>query len=166
VKQVHGPLWFVPSSTKEGGYLVNVEAGRCQCPDHTGQGVKCKHLHAVELVRDGQAAQVALTLPASPAKARPMPRGDLTAEEIACVRAAMRFLAKRAGGWEPLAKAIRAKAGNLMRQTKQRTPTAGLAVRLARFAGVPVDDLLAGRFPPSGACPHCGHTPPTALPAQ
>jgi predicted nucleic acid-binding Zn finger protein len=55
IKRVDATLWFVPSSAKEGGYLVNVETGRCPCPDHVEQKTKCKHIHAVELVRDGQA---------------------------------------------------------------------------------------------------------------
>lgn len=157
VKQVHGPLWFVPSSTKEGGYLVNLDAGRCQCPDHTGQGAKCKHLHAVELVRDGQAQQVALTLPAAP-KAPKLPRGDMTAEESVNVRAALRFLARRSGGWDALARAIRGNSATL-KSMQRRPPTAGVAIRLARFAAVPVDDLLTGRFPAPGTCPHCGRAP-------
>ena len=28
---------------------------------------------------------------------------------------------------------------------------------LARLAEVGVDELLAGRFPPAGTCPYCGH---------
>jgi hypothetical protein len=33
---------------------------------------------------------------------------------------------------------------------------ADLAVRVARFARVGVDDVLSGRFPDKDACPHCG----------
>lgn len=161
VKQIDGPLWFCPSD-KGGGYLVNVEAGRCSCPDHMGQKTRCKHIVAVELVRDGQAPQVALTLPAAPAKVRPMPRGDLTADEQANVRAAMRFMRKRSGGWAALAKALRCTDSVLVRVAGGKLVSAGLAVRLARFAGVPVDDVLSGRFPVPGACPHCGRGPESA----
>ena len=31
-----------------------------------------------------------------------------------------------------------------------------IAFRVARLAKVGVDDVLAGRFPPPGTCPHCG----------
>ena len=167
IKRVDGPLWFIPSATKDGGYLVNVEAGRCGCADHTGQRVRCKHLIAAELVRDGQAPQVALTLPAAPAKARPMPRGDLTVEEQEHTRAALRFMRARLGSWDRLAKMLRVGVGPLKHIAKLPV-SAGLAVRAARFAGVPVDDVLSGRFPVPGTCPHCGRGPepsPSALPS-
>ena len=32
-----------------------------------------------------------------------------------------------------------------------------LVVRVARFASVGVDDVLTGKYPPPGTCPHCGH---------
>lgn len=32
-----------------------------------------------------------------------------------------------------------------------------MAFRVARMAGVGLDDLLAGRYPVKGMCPHCGH---------
>ena len=35
--------------------------------------------------------------------------------------------------------------------------SASLAIRVARLAGVMVDDLLVGKFLPPGACPNCGH---------
>jgi hypothetical protein len=80
---------------------------------------------------------------------------DLTKEEQAYVRAALRFLRARCGGWKAVAKALRAhKTGLSMRD---RAVTASLAVRVARFVGVGVDDLLAGKFPPQGTCPFCGH---------
>lgn len=93
-----------------------------------------------------------------------MPRGDLTTEEQEHTRAALRFLRARAGGWDQLAKVLRVGAGTLI-HTGTRSVGASLAVRAARFAGVPVDDVLSGRFPPPGACPHCGRGPePAPLP--
>lgn len=163
IKQIDGALWFCPSE-KSGGYLVDIDAGRCGCKDHAGQRVKCKHIHAVELVRDGRAPQVALSLPA-PAKARAMPRGDLTAEEQANVRTALRFMRKRSGGWAPLARALRCTDSALLHVAGGKGVGAGLAVRLARFAGVPVDDVLSGRFPAPGTCPHCGRGPEPAPPS-
>jgi DNA-binding XRE family transcriptional regulator len=35
-------------------------------------------------------------------------------------------------------------------------PGIALALEVARVAGVTIDDVLAGRFPPPGSCPHCG----------
>jgi transposase len=41
-------MWFVPSQTGNGGYVVNLLARTCSCPDHETRMVKCKHMHAVE----------------------------------------------------------------------------------------------------------------------
>jgi hypothetical protein len=85
---------------------------------------------------------------------------DLTHDEQERVRAAMRFLRVRSGGWKPLAKALGFKA-HTVRHVKGReknvSPT--MALRVARLAGVSVDDLLVGRFPPERACPRCGYFP-------
>ena len=87
---------------------------------------------------------------------------DLTAQEQTNVRAALNYLRARFGTWETLAQAL--KYGR-----KTVTPSTGvsarLAVRVARLAGVGVDDVLCGRFPPPGTCPHCGQ-PTLNLPAQ
>lgn len=77
---------------------------------------------------------------------------DLTKEEQAHVRAAIRFLRARCGGAKMLAKALRVDRKTLI---SPATPTT--AFRVARFAGVGVDDLLTGRFPPPGTCAYCGH---------
>ena len=79
---------------------------------------------------------------------------DLTKEEQANVRAAVRFLRFRCGGWLPLAKALR-----VGRTTAQRANSPMVAYRAARLAGVGVDDVLTGKFPPAGTCPMCGHRP-------
>ena len=81
---------------------------------------------------------------------------DLTGEEQLHVRTAMRFLKVRAGGWHALAPALGFKAKTLTNVNEGARPSIRLAFKLARFAGTSVDDLLAGRFPPVGACPHCG----------
>jgi hypothetical protein len=31
------------------------------------------------------------------------------------------------------------------------------AYRVARLAGLSVDDVLTGTYPPAGTCAHCGH---------
>lgn len=148
IKQVDGPIWFVPSS-RAGGYLVNVETATCSCPD-AERGTKCKHRWAVEYAQGNQTETGNAPVIASPAPVKaPSPRGDLTGQEQANVRAALRFLRVRSGGWDALAKGARFAVNSLRH----------VAVRLARFAGVPVDDVLAGRYPPPGACPHCGRGP-------
>ena len=77
---------------------------------------------------------------------------DLTADEQRNVRAALRFLRVRCGGAELLAKSLR-----VDRRTLNRPPSASIAIRVARLAGIGVDDVLMGKFPPVGVCPHCGH---------
>jgi hypothetical protein len=52
IKKVEGALWFVPSQSKnDGGYLVNVLAASCSCPDHETRRCKCKHQWAVEIAQ-------------------------------------------------------------------------------------------------------------------
>ena len=43
--------------------------------------------------------------------------------------------------------------------TGKRPVTPPLALRIARFAGVPMDGLLAGQWLSPRVCPHCGHPP-------
>jgi hypothetical protein len=84
---------------------------------------------------------------------------DLTAEEAASVRAALRFLRTRLGGAEKLAAALRApvKLVEKFCAAKGR-PSAAIAIRTARAACVSVEDLLSGAWPPAGACAHCGRS--------
>ena len=85
---------------------------------------------------------------------------DLTAKEQANVRTAIRFLHARLGRWETLAKALHSHKRSL------RIPaSASMAVRVARLAGVGVDAVLTGAYPPAGACAHCGHVTETVEPA-
>lgn len=82
---------------------------------------------------------------------------DLTTEEQDHVRAALRYLRARAGNWRALAKALgfeMVTLRNVRGGEKNVSPT--LAFRVARFAGVSIDDLLAGKFPPVATCLHCG----------
>lgn len=84
---------------------------------------------------------------------------DLTSEEQTHVRAALRFLRARCGGWRNVCKALRVAKSSMARITGGGTVTASVAVRVARLVKVGVDDVLTGRFPPPGTCPHCGHCP-------
>ena len=78
---------------------------------------------------------------------------DLTAEEAKNARTAIRFLKARCGGAKNLAKALR-----LSRVTLNLSPSPTTVFRIAKLAGVGVDDVLTGKYPPAGTCPHCGHT--------
>lgn len=82
---------------------------------------------------------------------------DLTTKEQANVRIALRFLRTRCGTWAALAQALGSSLGTVVHAGTKQCVSASLAVRVARLAGVPVDDVLTGRYPPEGICPHCGH---------
>jgi hypothetical protein len=85
---------------------------------------------------------------------------DLTTQEQQHVRAALRFLRARCGGWAPVSKVLRFKDTSLSAVATSHKPVSTtLVFRIARFAKVGVDDVLAGRFPEPGTCPHCGHRP-------
>jgi hypothetical protein len=85
---------------------------------------------------------------------------DLAAKEQSNVRAALSFLRFRFGGLAPLAKALRLKETTIGRVRQGKAVSASLTFRVARLAGVSIDDLLAGRFPAPGTCPHCGRCGP------
>lgn len=85
--------------------------------------------------------------------------GTLTPEEQACTLVALKWLAAKHGSLADLAFAAGIDRTVLRRAERGKPPpTGGLAVDLARVAGVPVDDVLAGRFPEPGACPMCGRS--------
>ena len=66
----------------------------------------------------------------------------------------------RVGAWGPLAKALRYEWDSIQKvATGKRAVTPALALRVARFAGVPMDELLAGQWLSPRVCPHCGHPP-------
>jgi hypothetical protein len=75
------------------------------------------------------------------------------------VKVALRFLMKRHGTVLELAKAMGANRGTgtvLAALAKRGAVSAGIALRAARVAAVPLEDVLSGAWPPAGACPHCG----------
>lgn len=92
---------------------------------------------------------------------------DLTAKEQDNVRAALKFLHARCGTWINVAKILRAHAVSVRQAASgRRAVSASIAVRVAKFAGVGVDDVLAGKFPPAGVCPHCGRATGVDTPAS
>jgi hypothetical protein len=81
----------------------------------------------------------------------------LTPEEQACIRVALAVLRIRYGTLRKLAVAMHTTYKTLVRMSnKSGKPTAGIAIRAARLAGVPIDDVLSGNFPKAGSCPLCG----------
>jgi hypothetical protein len=95
--------------------------------------------------------------PRDPSK--PRRSSDLTPDEQANARAALRVLRLRYGTTRKLAEALSANTTTIKAALAKRgKPTAGTALRAARLAGVPLESLLSGAWPPEGACPHCGRT--------
>ena len=85
----------------------------------------------------------------------------LSPKEASNVKAAARFLHARMGDWRAVAKAL-----HVSKATCIRAPSPILAFRLARLVGVPIDDLLTGKYPPPGVCAHCGHQEEPAAAAE
>src|SRR5262249_48925657 len=49
-KHIAGDTYLVPSATATGsgsGYVVDIAAGKCTCPDYEERGLPCKHQWAV-----------------------------------------------------------------------------------------------------------------------
>jgi hypothetical protein len=89
------------------------------------------------------------------------PRRDplgLAAEEQDHVRRALRALRVRYRNWKNVARALGVPMKSLERTLtgKDRPVAPGLAIKAARVAGVPVDDVLRGLVPRAGVCPACG----------
>lgn len=85
----------------------------------------------------------------------------LTEKEQRHVRVALRFLRVRSGGaWAPVAKALHVEEDTISKIAHERRPvTERLAVRVARFVNVSIDELLAGTWLSARVCRHCGHPP-------
>lgn len=81
---------------------------------------------------------------------------DLTPEERTNVLAALQVLRVRFVDWVGVAKALGISHKVVQIAARNKKPSAGLAIRIARLAGVPVDDVLSGAFPKPGSCPMCG----------
>lgn len=86
-----------------------------------------------------------------------MKKNDLTNAEQENVRLALRFLRQSAGKWESLADMLQVSKITVTIVAGGKPVSASLAFRVARLANVSIDELLAGRYPPPGTCPYCGH---------
>jgi DNA-binding phage protein len=86
--------------------------------------------------------------------------GQLTPEETACVTVALEFMIARTGSMQALAYRMGVDRTAVRRAIKEHpAPGVAMALDLARAAGVTVDAVLSGAFPPPGSCPHCGGFP-------
>lgn len=84
---------------------------------------------------------------------------DLTLTEQKHVRTAMRVLRRKVGTRTALAEALHFGVTYVKRVIDgTNAVSASMALRVARLAEVPIDDLIAGRYVP-GACPRCGYLP-------
>jgi hypothetical protein len=84
----------------------------------------------------------------------------LTPQEQEHALAALRFLRGRVGTWRMLAKALGFEAVTLRNVRKGiNEASIALAYRVSRVAGVAFDDIVTGRWPVKGTCPHCGRGP-------
>jgi hypothetical protein len=85
---------------------------------------------------------------------------DLTPEEIANAKRALGVMLRRFGTWHAAAEALGAKLATVKAAVDARKgkPSVGLALRVARVVGVPLEDILAGTWPKDGACTMCGRT--------
>ena len=84
--------------------------------------------------------------------------GQLTKRERENVRAALRVLRARNGGLALLAARMGCNFASLEKLVYGvRPPGILTALRAAEMAGVPVEDVLTGRYPDRTICRHCGH---------
>jgi hypothetical protein len=73
---------------------------------------------------------------------------------------ALHFLRTRLGTWELLVKALGFQRSTLRNVKKgSKRVSVNMAYRASRFAGVPFDDVVTGKYPIKGMCPHCGRGP-------
>ncbi len=73
---------------------------------------------------------------------------ELTYRECERVRGILRILRHHAGGWKALACAMGVKEKTLEQAAnrRRRRTSAGIALRAARAAGIPVEEILGGTW--------------------
>jgi len=82
---------------------------------------------------------------------------ELTIAEQHNVRAIVLKLRAEYSSWKALAAALGVNRITLVRaQPGKQAPTVGLALRVARLVGLPIDDVLRGVFAKLGRCLMCG----------
>ena len=80
-----------------------------------------------------------------------------TPEEQEHVRTALHYMRSRLGTWVAVARTVRIKRATLRRVRAGERVKIYLAQKVAALVAVSISDLRAGKFPPPGTCPHCGH---------
>ena len=86
----------------------------------------------------------------------------LSAAEQENALTAIHFLRERVGSWKLLAKALGFEPYTIRNVKKKlKGVSINMAYCVARLAAVPFDDVVAGRYPVPGTCPHCGRGPET-----
>ena len=87
------------------------------------------------------------------------PAADLTTDEQEHVRVALKHLHAIYRQWKLLGPMLRIKAQSVKNIAHgYGCVSASIAFRVARLAGVPMEDLLRGCYPPPGTCKHCGRS--------
>ena len=87
-----------------------------------------------------------------------MPRSDLNPTEQEHVRALLRMLRVKLGGWPSVQRALPVSDNALWSAMSGRTEvSATLAFRVAKFIDAPISAVLTGAAIPPGTCKHCGH---------
>lgn len=82
---------------------------------------------------------------------------ELTRQEQENVRAVLRVLKVQHDGLGYVAAKMGITGPSLENLLYGRPIGASTAIRVAKVAGVSVDDVLTGRYPGRLACRHCGH---------
>jgi hypothetical protein len=80
----------------------------------------------------------------------------LTETEQENGRRALRWLRFRVGGWKTMAEGLGFKKKTLTNVSEGQEVSTNLVFRIARMAGVSVEDVISGKWPRPEACPHCG----------
>jgi hypothetical protein len=86
-----------------------------------------------------------------------MPRRDLSLAEQANVRALLRMLRVKLGGWKAVGLALPLSYSSLWEVTSGRAEvSATIAFRVAKVLDVSLHHVLTGEALPPGTCRHCG----------
>lgn len=86
-----------------------------------------------------------------------MPRSDLSPAEQEHVRALLRMLRAKLGGWASVGRALPLSYSSLWEVTSGRAEvSATIAFRVARMVDATISQVLTGQALPPGTCRHCG----------
>jgi hypothetical protein len=88
---------------------------------------------------------------------------NLTLDEVQCVRAALRNLARAHGSWGYLAMVMGVPVKSLYQVAapKGKRPSVAMVLLAARAGGTTVEQILSGKIAPVGRCLTCGRSQTT-----